>query len=851
MKKHTDKVILSRLSFERKILAFFIMILVIIIAVACIYILIGRETYRTRQEIAETEKLLKLTDSLVRVEHEMVIGTRSYLITGKSAYQAVAKQKNDSFRYYMQQLGRLGKEPGQQKKMDSLERFYRQYTTIQQATILRRQQNTLPPQQAETFILEIDKLLASLNDLIDRWEKETHQLLADRRGQYRADVQQAAVFLRILLLVFILSLLSAFVVVFRNSRKRTSAEAALRRNKELIRSLIEHAPLQVNVKDRNGTYLLVNQQFAYTLQASPEEVIGKTLDDFRTREQTAVIYEGDNEVIQTLEPTEFEVKLPGPDGQHTYIATKFPLFDEKGSLYAIGSTYVDITPVKAAHEALQKSYQKQQQILNGFQQALSASSDLLCMINDQGTLVMVSDTVELLLGYTPKQMMNKRYADFIAGSDREVTRQFVEGVQQGTSHTSVTNHCLHRDGRLIPMTWSAHWVAEERMLYCIGRDATESQQAARQLAQSQERLVYAQKIARLGNWEWDIKNNIWSCSEELYTIFGTAPSETGAVQELMLQAIHPDDRERVYHAREEVLKEEQKLDIEFRILRVDGQERHVQVKGEALYNANKQAVWFSGTIQDITERKTTELLLQQANEALQQQATELKASNEELERFAYVASHDLQEPLRMVSSFLSLLKKRLAGQLDDPSNTYIHYATDGAERMKQLIQDLLHYSRIGSTNEPMGPVDMKEVVTNACHLLSQPIAESGAEIRTGDLPHVWGHKTQLNQLVLNLLSNALKYRGTAPPVIGVGCTEQKDRWEFFIRDNGIGIDPKFFDKIFIIFQRLHTKNDYSGTGIGLALCKKIAERHGGHIRVESAPGKGSTFFFTLKKLHHD
>jgi light-regulated signal transduction histidine kinase (bacteriophytochrome) len=225
----------------------------------------------------------------------------------------------------------------------------------------------------------------------------------------------------------------------------------------------------------------------------------------------------------------------------------------------------------------------------------------------------------------------------------------------------------------------------------------------------------------------------------------------------------------------------------------------------------------------------------------------MAASNAELERFAYIASHDLQEPLRMVSSFLQLLQKKYKGQLDEKADQYIHYAVDGAERMKALIMDLLEYSRAGSSKETFGRVETETIVKEVGDIFREKIIAARAQVDISSLPVVWGDKVQLLQLFQNLLSNALKYHADRTPVIRICAREEPGCWLFSVEDNGIGIDPQFSDKIFIIFQRLHNKTDYSGTGIGLAICKKIVERHGGRIWVESSPDQGSTFYFTIGK----
>jgi PAS domain S-box-containing protein len=234
-----------------------------------------------------------------------------------------------------------------------------------------------------------------------------------------------------------------------------------------------------------------------------------------------------------------------------------------------------------------------------------------------------------------------------------------------------------------------------------------------------------------------------------------------------------------------------------------------------------------------------------AEESLKQRAEELARSNEELQQFAYVASHDLQEPLRMVASYTQLLGRRYKGRLDADADEFIRYAVDGVNRMQRLIQDLLAYSRVGTRGREPWPVDAGRALQRATANLEASIRETRATVRSGPLPPVLADETQLAQVFQNLVGNALKFHGEAPPHVEVAGVLQGAEVRFTVRDRGIGIDPQYFDRIFIIFQRLHGKEEYPGTGIGLAICKKIIERHGGRIGVESHPGQGTTFWFTL------
>ena len=237
------------------------------------------------------------------------------------------------------------------------------------------------------------------------------------------------------------------------------------------------------------------------------------------------------------------------------------------------------------------------------------------------------------------------------------------------------------------------------------------------------------------------------------------------------------------------------------------------------------------SIRDITERKKIE--------------DELRRSNIELQQFAYVASHDLQEPLRMVINYLSLLKLRYKDRLDPKAEEYINFAVEGGTRMRELIDDLLEYSRIDTMGKDFAPVNMNDVVSKTLSLLKVPIGESEAEIVVDDLPDITADESQMMQVMQNLIGNAIKFRGPERPKIRISAKRGEREWTFAVEDNGIGLNMKYADRIFQVFQRLHSKEEYPGTGIGLAIAKKIVERHGGRIWVVSEEGKGATFLFTL------
>ncbi|MGE5375759.1 MAG: ATP-binding protein [Bacteroidota bacterium] len=304
---------------------------------------------------------------------------------------------------------------------------------------------------------------------------------------------------------------------------------------------------------------------------------------------------------------------------------------------------------------------------------------------------------------------------------------------------------------------------------------------------------------------------------------------------LLTNIVHPDDLALTRSALKRVVSEGS--------VRFENRCRHK--KGNYCWLAwvvtSSQDHLLYAAARDVTERRLAE-------EWMRQQKEELERSNRELEEFAYVASHDLQEPLQLVSSHIQLLARRYQGRLDQDADEFIDFAMEGTTRLKSLISDLLEYSKVGTSDREFAPVDMETIFARVMETYQPIVDDCKGQMTHDPLPIILGDQEQMVQLLHNLIDNSIKFRGKEPPRIHVGARQMSERWLFFVRDNGIGIDAQYTDKVFVIFQRLHSRDDYPGTGIGLAISRKVIERHGGHIWVDSEPGKGATFYFTLQPV---
>jgi len=393
----------------------------------------------------------------------------------------------------------------------------------------------------------------------------------------------------------------------------------------------------------------------------------------------------------------------------------------------------------------------------------------------------------------------------------------------------------------------------------IGHDNTPVMEAAEKIEDINTKLNEAQRLAHIGSWQWDIAGNRISWSDELFRIYGVNPGEFEANYENYLQRIHPDERDFVHKTVQEAYAHQQPFDYYHRIIRPDGKQRIIHGRGEVFTNDKKEAIAMAGTAQDVTEIKQAEEEIKQMANELMRYNKELEQSNKELESFTFVASHDLQEPLRKIRTFLTLIAERELTNLSDASRDYLKRTIRSSEQMQQLIIDLLAYSSTTGSEEHFKKTDLNDILRQVRNELKETIEAKNASIQIDNLPSLNIIPFQIQQLFTNLLSNSLKFSrpGVQPHIVikyeivdgtaieTIKVNRGKKYSSFTITDNGIGFEKKYNEKVFELFQRLNSRNTYGGTGIGLSICKKIVDNHGGIITARGEPDKGATFTIYL------
>jgi PAS domain S-box-containing protein len=473
---------------------------------------------------------------------------------------------------------------------------------------------------------------------------------------------------------------------------------------------------------------------------------------------------------------------------------------------------------------------------------VESSEDAIISKNLDGIITSWNESAERIFGYSAAVAIGIPITILIPPEHPNEYPQLTERIKRGEVIKHYATDRIRKNGERIQMSLSLSPVKDEAgaivEISVIGHNITERKNKEELILSliEQQRVILDASPAMI--FYKDKENRFIRVNETFARVNGLSKEE---IEGKTVWELYPKElAEHYWQDDKEVMATNKPVLNIIEELKTPQGTIWVQTDKIPYRNLKGEVIGIIGFTLDITERKAIEAQVKRL-------LADLERSNKELEQFAAVASHDLQEPLRMVSSYTQLLAERYEGQLDDKAKKYITYAVDGAIRMQTLVNDLLVYSRVGGRSRPLEFTDSHSALGEAIRNLTVTIKEKRAVITNDNLPTVRAYASQLVLVFQNLLANAIKFRGKDIPRIHVSARDQSREWLFSVKDNGIGIEPQHAERVFVIFQRLHTREEYPGTGIGLAVCKRIVERHGGKIWFESEPGNGTTFFFTVSK----
>ncbi len=511
---------------------------------------------------------------------------------------------------------------------------------------------------------------------------------------------------------------------------------------------------------------------------------------------------------------------------------------------------LDITERKKTEKEIRDSEEKRRLIMSG-------ALDAIICIDTNESITFWNHKAEIIFGWKETEALGQQLSELIVPEPyrkyhREGMKHYLKTGEGRALNVLLELSAIKRNGDEFPIELTVIPINQgEDLFFCAFiRDITERKKSEARILQANERFEIVTQATNDAIWDWNIKEKIFFRSQNIKKFFGEDTPSNLNENQFWNNKFHPDDVEKTKKSLSNALENPlvNRWEAEYRIFNESEKIVYVIDRGIIIRDNKGKATRMIGAMTNITEQKNHEAQLVALNESLQSYAKELERSNEELEQFAFITSHDLQEPLRMISSFMDQLKRKYEDKLDDKALQYIDFATNGSKRMKQIILDLLDYSRAGRPTDLIEMVDVNEIISDFKLLRGKIISEKSATISHEKIPNILTYKTGITQVFHSLLDNAIKYskKEEAPNII-ISCKEEENKWVFTVKDNGIGIDSKFYNKIFVIFQRLHNREEYEGTGIGLSIVKRHIDYLGGKIWVESEINIGSTFYFEIPK----
>lgn len=618
-------------------------------------------------------------------------------------------------------------------------------------------------------------------------------------------------------------------------------EEALRERESFLRAIFDNSPNAIMVADDTGNYLSVNQAAASLFGYNIADMLKMNVGDLNNTNLVSPEQQYRQFAAKGQEAGEFAFTRPDDISK----VAKYHSLRVRDNFNL--SILDDITEKKEAEEALRKSEEL-------FHTVFNQQFQFMVILSVAGHVLDINGLPLDIIGAKREDFIGKLYWQtpgwtHLPDWQETIQQQVFQAVTMDSPlQTEDVFQTQSGELRYAITVYSAirNEAGELRFVLVQATDITDRKLAEDQLKATQlelseitNRFKISTQAAQVGIWDWDIKTDTLIWSDNMYAIYGIEEEDFSGSVEDWSGSLHPDDAESTRQSLLLALKGEAEYNTSFRICWKDQSVHYIRGSGTVHRDETGRAVRMLGANWDITKEK----------EAEQQKirAKQLEIKNKDLEQFAYVASHDLQEPLRTLMGFATLLERNYAKQLDKNANEYLQFISEAALRMSELIKGLLAYSRIG-INKELSIVDCQALLQQSLQDLKAQIDKSGATIKVGDLPRLKGYSVELRVLFQNLISNAIKFRKKEGiPSVKVSAKEEKNDWVFSVEDNGIGIESEHQEKIFAIFQRLHGRREYEGTGIGLAHCQKIVELHGGKIWLESEYHKGSIFYFTIPK----
>jgi PAS domain S-box-containing protein len=625
--------------------------------------------------------------------------------------------------------------------------------------------------------------------------------------------------------------------VFEDITERRIAEKEIQKREQLFHSAFDEGSVPMTLTSKEGVFLKVNRAFCQLTGYSEDELRGTSFQQLTYPDDLGPSIRGREELEkQELKSFRLEKRYIRKDGRPVWVSiSTAPVMDETGNWDFFVTHIQDINKRKNAELKLKESKEKFKQLANSIPQlAWIARPDGYIFWFNRRWYEYTGMSQEDMIGWgwqkvhDPKILpaVLKKYKESIV-SEKTFEMVFPILGKDGEYREFLTKSIPFRDKKGNIDQW-----------FGTNTDISELKKVENELKDSREKLRIALENGRIGTWEMDLISEVFTLDERAEKMLNLKPGSFGGTYNDFLNCIHEEDLPHVRTTLEFALNSQDVFETIFRTRPYCNTSNYISAKALVTRDGDNRPVNIAGVCFDVTSMK------EGAEQALIKLNEELLRSNTDLQQFAYVASHDLQEPLRMVSSFTQLLQYRYADKLDADGKEYIRFAVEGSKRMYDLLNGLLTYSRIQTRGKDFNRVEMKNVVAKVRDNLKLVIQERKATLVIKELPVVFADENQMIQVVQNLLENSLKF-SKEPPVVIISSAKGEHSDIICLKDNGIGIESQYFDRIFKIFQRLHRSDEYPGTGIGLAICRRIVERHGGRIWLESEPGSGSCFSFSI------